>query len=123
MRILVVDDDEATRKAMARGLEDFEVLFAASGSEAINLLSREPVDLLLLDMVLGPGPDGWDVARFRAYHPDPRVRATPTIIVSGLSAEEVRARAYNHSLEDVNLILEKPIDVAKLTTILRSMSG
>jgi len=63
-RILVVDDDEFVRKGLAMNLEreGFDVETASSGEEALDLVARKPVDLMLCDIVLG-GMDGIEVLR------------------------------------------------------------
>ena len=62
--ILVVDDLPANRDLMARRLErsGFRVVSAASGPEALELLRRTPVDLVLLDIMM-PGMTGLDVLK------------------------------------------------------------
>jgi DNA-binding response OmpR family regulator len=62
--ILVVDDDPAVRTLLRDcfELEAYRVSEAATGAEALGLLSREPFDLVTLDLKLG-GEDGLDVAR------------------------------------------------------------
>jgi CheY-like chemotaxis protein/anti-sigma regulatory factor (Ser/Thr protein kinase) len=61
-RILLVDDDRAFRHAIGTLLTaaGYVVLQAADGPEALALLTREPVDLMLLDIGL-PGMSGLDV--------------------------------------------------------------
>ena len=59
-RILVVDDEEDIRELMSDqlSLEGFEVLLAANGSEALDLLAKNEVDLVISDVrmpVLGGG--------------------------------------------------------------------
>ena len=64
-RVLVVDDHEEVRSAIASMLtaEGFDVVGAArDGSEAVALVRRERPDVVLLDIRL-PGPDGFEVAR------------------------------------------------------------
>ncbi|MDO5292330.1 MAG: response regulator transcription factor [bacterium] len=60
MRILVVEDEEPIRNLIAINLEmvGYEVLTSENGSEALALLEREQVDLILLDVML-PGIDGF----------------------------------------------------------------
>jgi CheY-like chemotaxis protein len=63
--ILVVDDEPLVRDLIACELRDagFVVIEAASGVEALErIASPAVIDLLFTDIVLGPGPDGWDVA-------------------------------------------------------------
>ena len=62
-RVLVVDDDEAVRAAVAEVLEEdgFEVSTACDGGEALGSLGREkPPSLVVLDLMM-PGVTGWQV--------------------------------------------------------------
>jgi two-component system response regulator RegX3 len=63
-RILVVEDEESFSDALSFMLrkEGFTVLLAGSGPDALATFEREPVDLILLDLML-PGMSGTDVCR------------------------------------------------------------
>src|SRR3990167_9018383 len=63
-RILVVDDERSMRELLAIVLrrEGYEVLLAENGRSAIDLLEREPVDLLISDIKM-PDLSGVDVLR------------------------------------------------------------
>ena len=61
--VLIVDDDESTRDTLTAILkQDYRVLRASSGETALPLLSRENVDLVLLDVRL-PGISGLELLR------------------------------------------------------------
>jgi DNA-binding response OmpR family regulator len=80
-RVLVVDDEPAVVTLMGDFLdaEGFEVLTAHEGVEALNVLAREPVDCVVLDIMM-PGPSGFDVCR--------QVRATADVPILFLTARE-----------------------------------
>ena len=63
-RILAVDDDPITLRALRQVLlhKGYEVLEASDGEGALELLERESVDLIILDVAL-PGIGGFDVCR------------------------------------------------------------
>jgi PAS domain S-box-containing protein len=62
-RILVVDDEPGVRAALQEILHPkYQVMMAESGSDALQLLSTSPADLVLLDLKM-PGMDGIDVLR------------------------------------------------------------
>jgi two-component system, OmpR family, response regulator MtrA len=85
-RLLVVEDDADLRTAMRFFLEDegHEVVEAATGEIALELVAKEPVDMVLLDLRL-PGLSGLDVCRILR-----RDSIVPIIIVS--------ARGDSHDL-------------------------
>ena len=61
-KILIVDDDARIRDLLKRYLvqEGFEVLQAEDGKSVTRLLLREPVDLIVLDLMM-PGEDGLSI--------------------------------------------------------------
>jgi two-component system response regulator MprA len=63
-RVLVVDDDPAILSMLRRGLsfDGYEVKVAATGPEALTIARDNPVDLVVLDVML-PGLDGVEVCR------------------------------------------------------------
>ena len=63
--ILIVDDVEEQRTVVATMLSElgYSVETVPSGEEAVSLLGRKSVDLLLLDMCMDPGMDGLDTCR------------------------------------------------------------
>lgn len=62
--VLVVDDDETIRRVLDSflSLEGYRVLLASDGAAALDLLQREPADVILLDMRM-PVMDGWEFSR------------------------------------------------------------
>src|SRR5919198_349157 len=77
-RVLVVEDDADVREVMADALaaDGHEVVVASDGRAALDELAGRPFDLVLLDVALGPGPDGVDVCRrLRAAGDDAHVVA------------------------------------------------
>ena len=61
--VLVVDDEPGPREALREILHPkYQVMMAESGSEALQLLSTSPADLVLLDLKM-PGMDGIDVLK------------------------------------------------------------
>lgn len=63
-RILVTDDEPSMRQGLADNLEfeGYKVDMAANGMEALDLLSKEPYDLLILDVMM-PELSGFDVCK------------------------------------------------------------
>src|SRR5262245_15199463 len=79
--ILVVDDEEDIVALMRDYLEadGFVVLTAGDGARALDLLAREPVDSVLLDVMM-PGQSGFEVLR--------RIRQSQDVPVLFLSARQ-----------------------------------
>jgi DNA-binding NarL/FixJ family response regulator len=87
-RLLVVDDHAIVRSGIRRLLgerEDIEVVEAASGEEAINAISSNPVDLVVLDLNL-PGLGGLELLRRLA-----RIAPKTPILVFSQHAEAIYA--------------------------------
>lgn len=104
--LLVVDDQAQNREVLARRLErrGHEVLQAASGLEALEILGRRPVDLLLLDVMM-PGMDGLEVLR-RVRTRDPAT-SLPVLMVS---ADGETQRIVEALAAGANDYLTKPVD-------------
>ena len=81
MKVLVVDDSEMNRKLLEASLtaEGMEILVAADGLEALELLGRESVDAVISD-VLMPRIDGYRLCY--EIRKDDRFKAIPIIIYS-----------------------------------------
>jgi DNA-binding response OmpR family regulator len=79
--ILLVDDEEAVQKLLAYPLErdGYRVLQARDGLEALERFAREPVDLVVLDLML-PKVDGLEVCK--------RLRASSTVPIIMLTARD-----------------------------------
>lgn len=79
--VLVVDDKPGVRKVLERSLrqDGYEVLAAADGSEALELMKAFPPDMVLLDLMM-PGMDGMELCR--RIREDPTTRHLPVIMVT-----------------------------------------
>ncbi len=86
-RILAVDDSSTYLNALSNVLRDegYEVVAARSGSDALEMLAAQPVDCVLLDLVM-PGMDGIETCR--RIKASPILRDIPLIM---LTAREDRA--------------------------------
>src|SRR5258708_20081184 len=65
LSILVVDDESDLREMLTRSFsrEGHRVMAVADGRAAIDRASTDHFDIVLLDVALGPGPDGYEVCR------------------------------------------------------------
>lgn len=84
--ILVVDDVEEQREIASGILRrlGYKVAAVASGEAALAYLTKQPVDLLLLDMIMNPGIDGYETYK-RALEIRPGLKA---VIASGFSENQ-----------------------------------
>lgn len=104
--VLVVDDDAVVRAAAVDMLESygFDVLFSASGSDALGILgSARPVDLILADFRMG-GMNGIELVR-EARLLKPHIKA---ILISGLGDVKDRVR------QEQITVLQKPLRAEEL---------
>ena len=105
-RILVVDDLPANRDILMKHLErqGHRPAQAEDGQRAIAMLSRQPFDLVLLDVAM-PEMDGYLVLeRMKA---DPKLRHLPVIMISAFDEIETVVRCIEAGAED---FLPKPFD-------------
>src|SRR5207237_1584988 len=85
LSILVVDDESDLREMLTRSFsrEGHRVLAVADGRAAVDRASTDHYDIILLDVALGPGPDGYEVCRtLRA-----RRNVVPIIMLTALDSE------------------------------------
>src|SRR6056297_1682772 len=91
--ILVVDDDRSTRLVSKKALEqnNYDVIEAENGLEAIDAFKKYRPDLMLLDVVM-PEIDGFEACRrIRAL---PYGAAVPVMIITGSDDFEAISEAY-----------------------------
>jgi class 3 adenylate cyclase/CheY-like chemotaxis protein len=105
-RILIVDDEPFNRDVLVQELEllDHEGVTAVHGREALDRLSGEPVDLILLDIMM-PEMDGFEV--LRRLKDDARWRHIPVIMISALDDLDSVVRCIALGADDH---LPKPFD-------------
>jgi DNA-binding NtrC family response regulator len=102
--ILVVDDDEGMRDTLTAALKrDYRVLRAATGESALQLMEKEDVDLMLLDVRL-PGINGFEVLRIaKENYPYVEVIVISAIKELDAAIEAMRHGAYHYISKDFDL--------------------
>jgi adenylate cyclase len=113
--LLVVDDNEDNRYILLQRLQRegyHNILQAADGIEAMELLASAEIDLVLLD-VLMPEMDGYQV--LEQIRGDPGLRNIPVIMISAIDEIETVVRCIEAGAEDY---LQKPFN----TVLLRAHS-
>ena len=105
-RLLVADDNKVNRLLLARSVElhGHRVATAENGRVALELLRREPFDLILLDIEM-PEMDGFQVMEQLAA--DPQLRDLPVIVTSSLEGIAHVVRCIELGADDY---LHKPVN-------------
>ena len=99
--ILIVDDSSIIRNYLQKACGDnYNNTIAPGGAEAINLLSSNTFDLMLLDLMM-PGVDGFGVLDYMKNNNI----VIPIIIISGDTTKETIDRAFSYNVVDM---IEKP---------------
>ncbi len=115
-RILVVDDEELTRRLTGGLVEQmgFEPISAGSGEEAIDKLD-DSIDMVLLD-VLMPGMSGFELTR--RIREDEKYHDLPVILITTLKGREEKLAGVEAGAND---FISKPVDKTELTVRMDSL--
>src|SRR4030043_1111366 len=115
--ILVVDDEPQNIELLEAHLlpQGYEIVKAANGEEALGKLSDNPIDLILLDILM-PGMDGFEVTR--RVRQDNTHRLLPIILGTVLREREDRVKGIEAGCDD---FISKPIDKIELLARIRSL--
>ena len=116
LAILVVDDESSLRETLTRSFtrEGHRVQSVADGQAAIDLADSEHFDVVLLDVALGPGPNGYDVCRtLRA-----RRNVVPIIMLTALDSEADAVQGLEAGADDY---VTKPFGLAELRSRIRAV--
>lgn len=108
--VLVVDDNEPQRKIIGQLLksDNFRLVYANDGFEALNILRKTQPDLILMDMMM-PNMNGLETTRrLKAI---PKFYKTPVIMITGKSEGKIVADSLNAGAVD---FVVKPFDHATL---------
>jgi DNA-binding NtrC family response regulator len=102
--VLIVDDDEGMRDTLTAMLRrDYRVLRAATGEFALQMIEKEDVDLMLLDVRL-PGINGFEVLKIaRENYPYIEVIVISVLKELDAAIEAMRYGAYHYISKDFDL--------------------
>lgn len=120
--ILIVEDVMMNRELLVQLLEDdYRLLIAGDGEEAVDIALKQRPDLVLMDLSL-PRVDGWEATR--RIKADPAAGSIPIIAVTAHAMQGDEARARDCGCDDY---LSKPVDedllFSKLNAFLHGGSG
>jgi two-component system response regulator MprA len=113
--VLVVDDDRAIRESLERvlAMQGHRVFTATNGAEALESHRRDPVDLLVLDLMM-PGVDGLTVCRVLRAEGD----RTPILMLTARTETSDRVAGLDAGADDY---LAKPFDPEELLARVRAL--
>ena len=121
-KILVVDDEEDILELVRYNLvrEGYVVVCAATGEEALKSAASDPVDLIVLDLML-PGIDGLEVAR--RLRQSPGTSATPIVMLTAKGEEADIVTGLELGADDyVTKPFSPRILVARIKAVIRRRS-
>ncbi len=120
IRVLIVEDDDDARALVAKVLEGQGALVrtVSSAHEALDVLEKERVDVLLSDIEM-PGTDGYQLIRALRLRPSQQGGAVPAAALTAYARTEDRLRALRAGFQ---LHLAKPVQPAELITVVASLA-
>src|ERR1700716_1242446 len=116
LSILVVDDESDLREMLTRSFsrEGHQVMAVADGRSAIDRASTEHFDVVLLDVALGAGPNGYEVCRTLRS----RRNVVPIIMLTALDSEADAVQGLEAGADDY---VTKPFGLAELRSRIRAV--
>ncbi|MEF2545664.1 PleD family two-component system response regulator [Aurantimonas sp. E1-2-R+4] len=117
-RILLVDDIEMNLRVLEARLsaEYYDVVTAMSGADALDICRSQPIDLVLLDVMM-PEMDGFEVCR--QLKADPRTMYLPIVLITALDQPSDRLAGLEAGADD---FLTKPVRDLPLFSRVRSLT-
>jgi DNA-binding response OmpR family regulator len=116
LSILIVDDESTLRESLTRSFqrEGHATLAVADGRAAIDRATTHRFDVVVLDVALGPGPDGYEVCRaLRERH-----NTVPIIMLTALDSEADTVLGLEAGADDY---VGKPVGLAELRSRIRAV--
>lgn len=120
MTILIVDDDEHTRRIYSDALENhgYTVITAAHGAEGVAMARRRKPDLILLDIRM-PVMDGMRAMQYLKF--DPETARIPIFAISGFANPS--QPQPGSSKMDFDLFLIKPLELNSMIAAIEQRIG
>jgi len=112
--ILLADDDKDFRDEFKDCFEDYEIVEASNGNEALAILKKpNEIDLVILDVIM-PGLKGTEILKqIKKSYPDMGI-----VILTGYSSKDVAVEALKARADDY---IEKPININKTKEIIERL--
>lgn len=115
--LLIVDDDYFQQELLKNWLtkENYNVIVASNGRQALEIVKQHKPDLILLDLVM-PELDGFETANYLKENPD--TKKIPVVIITSEEERDKRIRVLDIGVDD---FLNKPIDKIELLVRVRNL--
>jgi DNA-binding response OmpR family regulator len=116
-KVLIVDDEPWNLEVLEAYFEGtgYGIIRASNGEEALGVLEKEPVDLVLLDVMM-PGMDGYGVCK--QIKRQEKTRHIPVVMVTSLDSKSAKIVAIADGADD---FITKPIDKMELLGRVKSL--
>lgn len=116
--VLVVDDDHSIVEMIRLGLETdgMRVVSAGDGAEALDVLSREEVDVVVLDIMM-PRVDGW--MALMEIRNNPATATIPVIMLTAKTQDLAKILAFKQGVQQY---VTKPFNILELAARVRSLA-
>jgi YesN/AraC family two-component response regulator len=112
--ILIVDDENEFREELKCSLDEYKVLEASNGQEALKILTKpNEIDLVILDVRM-PGLSGTEILKIIKK----RESGIKVIMLTAFSSKDIAVDALRGQADDY---LEKPVDVDKLKNSIENL--
>ncbi|HRI63876.1 MAG TPA: response regulator [Polyangium sp.] len=117
IQVLIADDNPANLGTLFDLLsrEGFEVAVANDGGMVLELLNNFDADIILLDVQMPPGMDGFEACK--RLKEDPRTRSIPVIFMTSLDDRQSRLQGFSVGAAD---FVTKPFEEAELLARMRT---
>lgn len=118
-RVLVAEDQRSNQQVLASllGSAGHHVTIAGTGEEALQRLSRDEFDVVLVDLHL-PGMHGFEVMKLARVNGAPGNRNIPLVVITGDSAPDIRQRS---EMAGAAAFLAKPVSSTQLLNTLATV--
>lgn len=118
INVLVIDDDESIVEMIRMGLEadGMKVLGAGDGAEGIEVLNREPVDVVVLDIMM-PRVDGW--MALMEIRNNPATADLPVIMLTAKTQDLAKILAFKQGVQQY---VTKPFNILELSARVESLA-
>ncbi|PWB52525.1 MAG: hypothetical protein C3F06_08200 [Candidatus Methanoperedenaceae archaeon] len=115
-RILVVDDEKLNVELLEGILsENYEVVKAYNGKEALLEVEKNPPDLILLDIMM-PEMNGYEVCK--ELKGNKKTLHIPILLITGLTEKTEKVKGFEAGADD---FLNKPVDMIELRVRVKSL--